>query len=146
MTSTLAHAPGATVLVVEHDVLIRTALAGYLRDCGYRVIEAAAGREAKTVLQHGPEIHVLLADARLAGDDEGFALAQWVRRYRPGVSVMLGASLQSKSNAAADLCGRSKTPPPTLRLPDRINAMRKRQARGPHSGFGPQTEARTGSG
>ena len=42
-----APAPGnlaiETVLVVESDVLVRLAIAGYLRDCGYRVIEAASG-------------------------------------------------------------------------------------------------------
>lgn len=145
MIPTSAHAPVATVLVVERDILIRIALAEYLRDCGYRVIETAAGREAKTVLQNGPEIHVLLADAGLAGDDEGFALAQWVRRYRPGVAVMLSGSLHAKSNAAADLCARSKTPPPALHVRDRIGAMRQRQARGPRRGSGPQAKARTGS-
>lgn len=146
MTPTQAYEPGATVLVVEQDVLIRIALAEYLRDCGYRVLEAAAGREAKTVLQHGPEIHVLLADAGLAGDDEGFALAQWVRRYRPQVSVILSVSLQSKSDAAAQLCASSKAPPPALHFRDRISAMRQRQARGPRRGPDKQAEARTGSG
>jgi len=137
--------PGATALILEQDVLVRIALADYLRDCGYRVIEAAAGHEAKTVLQHGPEIHVLLADAGLAGDDEGFALAQWVRRHRPRISVILSVSLQAKSDAAARLCARSKTPPPPLTFRDRIRAMRQRQDPRPRRGPDTRTQARTGS-
>jgi CheY-like chemotaxis protein len=39
-----------TVLVVEDDVLIRMPISQYLRDCGYRVIEAANADEAMAVL------------------------------------------------------------------------------------------------
>jgi CheY-like chemotaxis protein len=40
-----------TVLVVEDEVLIRMVISTYLRDCGYRVIEAANADEAILVLQ-----------------------------------------------------------------------------------------------
>lgn len=60
--------------MADEDVLARIEVAEYLRDCGYRVIEASSGREAKIILIHGPEIHVLFADARLEGDDNSFAL------------------------------------------------------------------------
>lgn len=116
---------GATILVAEDDVLIRIAIAEYLRDCGFRVIEASGGLEAKTVLQHGPDINVLFADARLAGSDNGFALAQWTRRYRPQVTIVLSAGLAKKSEAAAQLCSRNQSPPPPAsHLRDRIQAMR----------------------
>ena len=39
-----------TILVVEDEVLVRMPLAEYLRDCGYRVFEAASVAEAKAVL------------------------------------------------------------------------------------------------
>jgi CheY-like chemotaxis protein len=130
MPVTNACDPGATILVAEDDVLVRIAIAEYLRGCGFRVIEAAGGLEARTVLQHGPDIDVMLADARLAGDDNGFALAQWVRRYRPQVSVVLSVTLENKSEAAAHLCARNQTPPPAAsHLRDRINAMRQRSLR-----------------
>lgn len=122
--------PGATILVADDDVLVRIAIAEYLRDCGFRVIEAAGGVEAKTVLQHGPEIHVLFADARLAGDDSGFALAQWVRRYRPRVNVILSAGLTRKSEAASKLCAGGQTPaPPASHLRERIESMNARHGR-----------------
>lgn len=126
--------PGATILLAEEDVLVRVAVAGYLRDCGLTVIEAASGREAKTVLQHGPEIDVLFADARLAGDDNGFALAQWTRRYRPRVAVVLCVNVEAKTNAAASLCSGGDAPPtPAAFLRQRIGTMRRGR---PRSGGG----------
>lgn len=135
--------PGATILVVDDDVIVRIAVAEYLRGCGFRVIEASGGEEAKTVLQHGPDIHVLFADAMLAGDDNGFALARWVRRYRPAIDVMLSANLSKKSEAAARICSRNQTPPPPpSHLHDRIRAMKTgrtppaRRDRRPKAGAG----------
>jgi DNA-binding response OmpR family regulator len=37
----------ATILVVERDILVRQPLAQYLRDCGYRVLEAVNAVEAR---------------------------------------------------------------------------------------------------
>ena len=130
MTLTRTCNPGETILVAEDDVLVRIAMAEYLRGCGYRVIEAAGGMEAKTVLQHGPMIHVLLADARLAGDDNGFELARWARRYRPHMTVILSVSLEQKSEAAASLCAGGKLVPPPSHLRDRIKALRQRKTHG----------------
>jgi CheY-like chemotaxis protein len=52
-----------TVLLVDAKVLSRLALADYLRECGYRVIEAASPEEAMMVLK-APELKVdiLLSD------------------------------------------------------------------------------------
>jgi CheY-like chemotaxis protein len=41
-----------TILVVEDDVLVRMPISQYLRDCGYKIIEAANADEAMTVLLH----------------------------------------------------------------------------------------------
>ena len=41
-----------TILVVEDEVLVRMPIAQYLRDCGYKVIEAVNADEAITVLLH----------------------------------------------------------------------------------------------
>ncbi len=121
--------PGATIVVVDNDVLARIAVAEYLRDCSYRVIEASGGLEARTVLAKGPEIHVLFADARLASDDNGFALAQWARRNRPRLQVMLNTGLRRKSEAAAQLCSHHTTSPPATHLRERIVSMTARHGR-----------------
>ena len=95
----------------------------------FRVIEAAGSLEAKTVLQHGPQTHVLFADASLAGSDNSFALAQWTRRYRPKITIILSAGLTRKSEAAAHLCSLKQTPPPASYLRDRIQAMKAQHGR-----------------
>ena len=124
-----------TVLIVESDVLVRHALAEYLRGCGFQVVETATALEARIVMQQGPEIHVMLADARLADEEGGFALAQWTRRYRPKVAVVLTSSLANKSEAIASLCGKHHAAPPSPGfLRDRIQAMRARPARGSAAG------------
>jgi CheY-like chemotaxis protein len=46
-----------TILVLDGDVLVRMPIAHYLRDCGYRVLEAANVDEAMTILQK-PDVQV----------------------------------------------------------------------------------------
>lgn len=125
--------PGATILVADNDVIVRIAIAEYLRDCGFRVIEAASGVEARTVLQHGPVVHIIMVDAR-RGDDSGFALAQWARRYCPRINVIISAGLNGKSEAAAQLCSGGQTSaPPASHLRKRIEGMNARHTRRVHA-------------
>lgn len=123
-----------TALLVEDDVVVRLLLADYLRSCAYTVIEAVDAHEAKAVLQAGPPVEVVLADAELAGEESGFALAQWIRRYRPHVGVLLLSSVASKAQAAHALCERKtgEAPGDPAALEARIKAMmaaRRRRAR-----------------
>jgi hypothetical protein len=39
-----------TILVVEPDILVRTIIAEYLRNCGYKVLEGATAQDVITVL------------------------------------------------------------------------------------------------
>jgi DNA-binding response OmpR family regulator len=94
-----------TVLLVEDDVLARLVLADYLRECGYKVIEAANTDEAMTVLgQFERNIAAVLSLAAIAGKIDGFALARWVRGNRPGVEVILAANIAKAASSAGDLC------------------------------------------
>jgi CheY-like chemotaxis protein len=95
---------GRSILLADEDVIVRLALADYLRSCGLQVLEAATSQEAKTILQAGPWIDVLFSDAQLAGPESGFALAQWVRRNRPETEIILKVSIAAKTAAAFDLC------------------------------------------
>jgi DNA-binding NtrC family response regulator len=133
------HQDTTHILLVEADVIVRFALADYLRACGLTVIEAPSAADARAVLVAGPVIHVVMSDAQLAGAENGFALAQWVRRHRPKVEVLLMSSLANKAEAASDFCARSpgrKTPSDAAGLASRIQAMlaeRKRRTRPPSS-------------
>ena len=94
-----------TVLVVEDEVLIRMVIAQYLRDCGYRVIEAASADEAVIVLKQSElRIDAVLSDVEMPGTMDGFGLARWVRQNRAGLEVILVGSPARAADAAADLC------------------------------------------
>src|SRR5437660_1280842 len=96
---------GETVLVVEDEVLIRLVISEYLRDCGYRVIEAASADEAVLVLkQTDLIIDVVLSDVEMPGSMDGFGLARWVREHRTGLQVILAGSPKRAADAAGDLC------------------------------------------
>ena len=95
----------ATVLLVNSDIIVRSALAAYLRDCGYRVVEAADADEAMRLLdaQRVP-VEVVFTAIGAGGEAEGFTLAQWVRRERPGLEVVIAGSPARAAGAAGDLC------------------------------------------
>ncbi len=85
----LGHARFATVLVVEDEMFVREPIAEYLRDCGYHVLEAGDANEAIALLQSGHDADVVFSDVRMPGDMDGFALAQWLRKNYPSVSILL---------------------------------------------------------
>jgi CheY-like chemotaxis protein len=93
-----------TVLLVEPDVIVRLAVADYLRDCGYRVIEAGTGDDALMMLEAGHKIDVILCEVRLPGSIDGFGLARQVRRQYPGVDVILTSGIPGAAARAGDLC------------------------------------------
>jgi len=94
-----------TVLVVEDEVLIRMVISAYLRDCGYRVIEAANADEAILVLQQEElAIDVVFTDTEMPGSMDGFGLSQWIRANRQGLEVILVGSPARAANAAGELC------------------------------------------
>ncbi|WP_321969221.1 response regulator transcription factor [Paraburkholderia tropica] len=92
------------ILIVDADILVRTPLAQYLRECGYLVIEAASGEEAKALLtDSATAVDIVLAD--VAGEDPGgFALAKWIRDLSRGIRVILAGSIAGSVEKAAGLC------------------------------------------
>ncbi len=94
-----------TVLVVEDEVLIRMVISEYLRECGYRVIEAAHAEEAISLLQEPDvDVDIVFSDIELTGAMDGFALAQWIRENRPELKVIMAGSPRRAADAAGDLC------------------------------------------
>jgi CheY-like chemotaxis protein len=125
-------APTETVLVVDDEVLVRMVIAAYLRDCGYRVIEAADTNEAMQALEQDEagEVRVVLSAVALAGEHDGFALAQWIRRRRPECEVLLAGTTARAADAAGEICEQgpmlSRPYEPQLVL-DRIRRLRARK-------------------
>lgn len=119
-------ATDGTVLVVDGDILVRLAVADYLRDCGYRVFEAASGREAVTVLSAPYSVDVVLCDAEIPGEPTGFGLAKWMRDEHPEIRMILVGDIESQAEAAADLCDdgpKLSRPYDPQRVVDRIRRL-----------------------
>jgi len=76
------------VLVVEDECLVRDAIVDYLQNAGWRVLEAANGEDALTVLEGGQAIDVLLTDIRLNGDINGWEVGEEFRRRHAGNPVI----------------------------------------------------------
>jgi DNA-binding response OmpR family regulator len=92
------------ILLVENDILVRHPLAEYLRECGFRVVEASDPDEARHLLEDGSiAVDVVLADiGRQHGN--GFALATWIRTNFPNVDVVLPGTVAKAAEKAGDLC------------------------------------------
>jgi len=97
-------APPPTVLVVEDDVLVRTVVAAYLRECGFEVVEAGSADEAIRVIEAGLQIDIVFSDVNMPGSLDGFGLAQWLRRERPGLRIILTSGAARTAKEAGDLC------------------------------------------
>jgi DNA-binding NtrC family response regulator len=93
------------LIVADGDVLIRNALAEYLRHCGYKVFEAATSNEVIVALDEGSmKIVALLADAQLPGEFNAFELRKMVRVQYPEVEVVLAGNVDTAAKAAGQLC------------------------------------------
>jgi CheY-like chemotaxis protein len=88
----------STILVVEDEILTRMATADHLRDCGFRVLEAADAEEARTLLRASEPIELVFSDINMPGMN-GLALASWIAREFPDVKIVLTSG--DNANAAA---------------------------------------------
>ncbi len=96
--------PVQTILLVEDEVLIRITLSDYLRDCGYRVFEASDVAEAKAVLDADMAVDLVFSDVNMPGDENGFALARWIRQRHPDTKVLLTSGVPNAARKAEELC------------------------------------------
>jgi DNA-binding NtrC family response regulator len=94
-----------TILLVERDISIRLPIAQYLRDCGYKVIEAVNAQEATSVLlDEETIIDVVFTDIDMPSIMDGLGLSKWVREKRPGLDVILVRAVPRAVSAAKELC------------------------------------------
>ena len=119
----------STVLIVEPDVLVRFTIADYLRECGYKVLEAVNGDDVLVVLEAGRQIDVILVEVQLGGGTDGFALAQWVHDKHPSIDVILTSGVAKAAEKAGDLCdeGPLEKPYHPQEVVRRINILRERR-------------------
>ncbi len=87
--------------------------AQYLRECGYKVIEAANTGEAKHVLLHRETaVDLVFSNIELPGAADGFGLVKWIREHRPGLDILLAGTVSRAIETANELCARGLIPKP----------------------------------
>lgn len=125
-----------TVLLLESEPLARAALAEYLRDCGYRVIEAVTSDEAAAYLEREEKFAAALLDVTAKGTPSVFELAALIRRFDASIEIILAGTIEAAAQRAGDLCDDG----PALARPydpsqvlDRIRRRRARPGRADHA-------------
>jgi two-component system, response regulator PdtaR len=93
-----------TILVVEDEPLISLALCVYLRDSGFKTLEARDAAEAVEILVAENSVDLVFSDVRLGTGMDGFRLAQWIRNARPGVPVVLTSGGFNKTDVVKHHC------------------------------------------
>jgi DNA-binding response OmpR family regulator len=86
-SATRGHGTG-TVLVVEDEPSVRAFVSLVLKGRGYRLLEAASGRDALDLLHRAREpIHALITDV-IMPEMSGVEVARRVTSVHPGVGVL----------------------------------------------------------
>jgi len=115
MTKPASQQPEASIiLIIDEDVIARSAVAAYLRQCGYTVIEAAR-ETAATEMLNSPkfDIDIVICATNDMKSAERFEFAQWIREHHPAVRVLIAATVEKTAKLAADICEKG----PHLRKP-----------------------------
>lgn len=121
----------STVFVAEPDILIRVAVAAYLRECGYVVLEGISAADVFTVLSAGRRIDIVLSDVKLSGRVDGFGLARRLREEYPQIEVLLTSGVARTAKAAGDICDEGPVAKPyhPADVARRIHLLRERHRR-----------------
>lgn len=100
-----------SIVLAQQDVLLRMALADFLRGCGYKVLEARSADEAIALLdERSIPVDLVVSSVELAGD--GFGIAKWLRDHRPALQLHLTASTKRAVEVAGSLCESGPLPAP----------------------------------
>ena len=109
MLSAMASQEEATrqraILVVEDEILIRSAVAEFLRNVGYRVIEAADAAEAVAIFASRTQIDLVFSDINMPGPMDGLGLVRWIADHHPGIQVILTSAISHARSAGRSGAG-----------------------------------------
>jgi CheY-like chemotaxis protein len=106
--TTKAH--GATILIVEDDVDVRTLVVAQLEDLGYRTETATTAQEALDVVNSGrADIDLVFTDVVMPGGMSGVDLVRALREHRPALPVVLTSGFMA-SSGSGESSGESAEP------------------------------------
>jgi DNA-binding NtrC family response regulator len=89
------------VLIIEDDFSTRYSAAEYLREVGYRVIEAENAAEAISVLAAGRCVDVVFSDINMPGSLSGLAFGEWLAEFHPSVPLLLTSGAPQEAGSVA---------------------------------------------
>jgi PAS domain S-box-containing protein len=95
---------GECVLVVEDEPGVRMMVTELLSELGYRVLEAASGPAALSVMEGVQDIDLLVTDVGLPGMN-GRQLAEHARQQRPALKVLFMTGYAEKAAIRSDFVG-----------------------------------------
>ncbi|WP_248313249.1 PAS domain S-box protein [Bosea sp. F3-2] len=94
---------GECILVVEDDARVRRVVVARLEEEGYRVIQAAAGAEALSLIAAHPDIRLLFTDIIMPGGMLGDDLAREARTLRPHLKILFTSGYAEPSLMGREL-------------------------------------------
>jgi PAS domain S-box-containing protein len=90
-----------TILLVEDEARVRRLVARLLKDLGYRVLEAANGREALRVWQeHSAEVALLFTDMVMPEGMTGLELCERLHAQKPELRAIISSGYSAEIIAA----------------------------------------------
>jgi DNA-binding response OmpR family regulator len=92
------------VMVLESDVIVRTEIAEFLRECGYKVIEGITANDLWIIIDAKVELDVVFSEVNLPGETDGFAVARRIRQTYPEIDIILTSSVEGAAEKIKDLC------------------------------------------
>lgn len=102
------------ILLIDDDVVARTAIASYLRECGFQVIESDTEVDGKKLLESKPSAFDIAICATSSASSAGrLEFVRWLREHYPHIRVLVAAGVAKTTQLAADICDEG----PHLRKP-----------------------------
>jgi DNA-binding NtrC family response regulator len=104
------------VMIVEDEILIRSATAANLRQQNFSVLEASNGAEAIEVLASDTPVDLIFTDVVLSHPVDGLELLRWIVERRLKIPVILTSGQRSFAAAARNIARDAKFVPKPYRI------------------------------
>jgi DNA-binding response OmpR family regulator len=91
-----------TILVVDDEPALSMLACDFLRDAGFRALEAHSAQQAIELFERGEQVDLVFSDVQMPGMD-GFELQRWIRQHRPRTRILLCSGVEAVKAAGGYL-------------------------------------------
>lgn len=92
------------IMVLESNIIVRTEIAEFLRECGYKVIEGVMANDLWIIIDAKVKLDVVFSEVNLPGETDGFTVARRIRQTYPEIDIILTSSVEGAAEKIKDLC------------------------------------------